>query len=140
MTRWMRLVFAGLAVVATTGCAFDAFVYSSDRYGAVKGVAVTLRCRDTYEVFDRVDAATLLVGTNGLNEVLVGCIDGGSPPLPVRQREVAQLFLAEKTNRPLCRIVRDTEISATLREFAYRCPTVAAPRLRRDIPPPDDPT
>lgn len=131
MTRFrLALLAPGLALLA--GCSFEAFTYTSERYGTVQAVHMTLRCRDTYEVFDRRDAATMLVSTNGLNEVLVGCLDNG-PPLADRQREAARLYLQEKTDRPNCRIVGDTVLSPVLREFSYVCPAdpaAVSPRLR----------
>lgn len=128
-----RLLLACAGLAGLVGCSFDGFVYTSDRYGTVRGVNVSLRCRDTYEVFDRPDAATVLVVTNALNEVLVGCLDGG-PSIADRQREVARIYLEEKTNRPLCRIVGDTWMSEFHREFSYRCPAdpaAASPRINR---------
>ncbi len=137
MTRRFRLGLAGIGLGFSllAGCSFDAFTYTVDRYGVVKAVNVSLRCRDTYEVFDRPEAAALLVVTNGLNEVLVGCFDGG-PDLAERQRQVARIFLDEKTNRPLCRIVGEQEVTGFHREFSYRCPAdpaAASPRVRSRV-------
>lgn len=132
-TRLLRLCVAAALLAGAGGCSLDAFTYTSDRYGTVRGVNMSLRCRDTYEVFDRPDAATLLVATNAVNEVLAGCIDGG-PPRAQRQAEVARLFLEEKTNRPGCRIVGEQELAEFLREFSYRCPAdpaAVSPRLSR---------
>jgi hypothetical protein len=132
MKAFYRLGVAALVLTVLAGCSFDAFTYSVARYGAARSENVTLRCRDTYEVIDRPDAFTLLVGTNPLNEVLAGCLDGG-PDTVTRQREVARIFLVEKSNRPLCRIVHERDITVTHREFQYRCPDdpTASPRLQR---------
>jgi hypothetical protein len=122
---------AGLILTALGGCAFDAATYTISRYGASWSTNVTLRCRDTYEVLDRPDAATMLVGTNPLNEVLAGCLDGG-PDATTRQREAARIYLSEKTNRPFCRIVDERDVTLTHREFSYACPAnPAVPRLQR---------
>ena len=132
-TRLLRLCLAATLLAATGACSFGGFVYTNDRYGNVRGVNVSLRCRDTYEVFDRPDAATLLVLTNAVNEVLAGCIDGG-PPRAQRQAEVARIYLEEKTNRPGCRIVGEQELSEFHREFSYSCPAdpaAVSPRIRR---------
>lgn len=120
MTRPFRFGLLGILLPALAGCTFQTFTYTVDRYGTVGGVNVTLRCRDTYEVYDRPDARTFVVITNGLNEVLAGCLDGG-PPLPERQREVARIFLEEKTNRPECRLVGDVQLTPVHREFTYAC-------------------
>lgn len=130
----LRRLLAGSCLAGLVGCSVGGFVYTTERYGTVRGVNVTLRCRDTYEVFDRPEAFSLLVITNGLNEALVTCFDGGGPSLQERQREVARLFLEEKTNRPLCRVVGTTELSAFHREFNYRCPAdpkAVPPRINR---------
>ena len=132
MTGCFRLGLAGILLAALGACSFDAFTYSVGRYGTVKPVNVTLRCRDTYEVLDRPEAASLLVGTNPVNEALVGCFDGG-PDVVTRQREVARLYLVEKSNRPLCRVVDERDVTLTHREFFYRCPDdpKSSPRLQR---------
>ncbi|WP_375460222.1 hypothetical protein [uncultured Enterovirga sp.] len=130
MTRWFRLALAGPCLAALVGCSFDTATYTLDRYGLTKGVNVTLRCRDTYEVYDRPEAASLIVITNVLNETLAACVDNG-PPLAERQREVARIFLDEKTNRPLCTIVGETPLTAVHREFSYRCPADPAAQSPR---------
>ncbi|HMO29814.1 hypothetical protein [Enterovirga sp.] len=132
MTRCLRLGLAGVVLAGLGACSFDAFTYTVSRYGTVRPVNVTLRCRDTYEVLDRPEAMSLLVGTNPLNEALVACIDGG-PDVVTRQREVARIFLTEKTERPLCRITEERDVNLTHREFFYSCPDdpKASPRLRR---------
>lgn len=134
MTGCLRIGLAGALLAALGGCSIDAFTYTTARYGTVKPVDVTLRCRDTYEVIDRPDAGTLLVGTNAVNEVLAGCLDGG-PDTVTRMREVVRIFLVEKTSRPLCRVTREQDISLTHREFFYRCPDdpKASPRLQRAL-------
>lgn len=121
MPAYLRLALAALIAAACAGCSFKAFTYTADRYGLAKPVNVRLACRDTYEVFDRADLGSLLVATNPLNEILV-CGDGGAPALAQRQREVAEIFLAETSRRPLCRIGGEAEISDRHREFTYRCP------------------
>lgn len=128
----LRLGLAGAFLAALGGCSIDTLTYTVSRYGTVRPVNIQLRCRDTYEVLDRVEAGTLLVGTNPVNEVLAGCLDGG-PDAITRQREVARIFLVEKTNRPLCRITSERDVTITHREFFYQCPDdpKAAPRLRR---------
>lgn len=133
MTLRFRLALAGLLGAALAGCGIESATYTMGRYGLSAGIAVTLRCRDTYEVFDRPDAATLLVVTNVLNEALVNCLDGG-PPLPERQRQVARIFLEEKTNRPLCTIVGETPLTLAHREFSYRCPLDPAAQKPKPAP------
>lgn len=127
--RVLRLALAGTVSALAAGCTLQSFTYTVDRYGSVAGVSVRLGCRDTYEVFDRPEAATFIVITNGLNEVLVGCLDGG-PPLAERQRQVAKIFLEEKSSRPQCRLLGDAELTPLHREFSYRCPASAF------VPPP----
>ena len=112
-------------------CSIDAFTYSIDRYGTAKAVNVNLNCRDTYEVFDRPDAGTLIVVTNPFNELLVACLENGSPDLATRQRQVARIFLDEKTNRPLCRVTGETVITDRHREFTYACPVASEPATAR---------
>lgn len=131
MTRRFRLALAGLISAALAGCSGGSATYTLERYGLVKGVNVTLRCRDTYEVYDRPDAATLVVITNVLNETLAGCLDNGVPPLADRQRQVARIFFDEKTNRPLCTIVGETPLTIVHREFTYRCPADPAAQSPR---------
>lgn len=122
MTRPLRLAaLAGCAALLAGGCALDVATHTMGRYGIVRAVPVTLRCRDTYEVYDRPDLSSLLVVTNVLSEALAGCLDGG-PPTAERQRQVARLYFEEKTDRPLCVIGADTALTAVHREFAYRCP------------------
>ena len=132
MTGCLRVGLAAMLLAALPGCSFDAFTYTVGRYGNVVGVMVTLRCRDTYEVLDRPEAGTLLVGTNPLNEVIVACLDGG-PDATTRQREVARIFLTEKSGRPLCRVASERDVTVTHREFSYRCPDdpKSSPRLQR---------
>ena len=132
-SRAFRLGLAGIVSLSLGACSFDAFTYATARYGTTGGVQITLRCRDVYEVFDRADVFTMLVSTNALNEVLVACLEGG-PPLAQRQREAAQYFLSERSNRPQCRIVGETEVTLAHREFSYSCtplPTAAPARTRR---------
>lgn len=115
-----RFALIALGLPAIAGCSIETFSYVTDRYGSAGGPNVTLNCRDVYEVADRPDAGTMLVLTNVLNEALVACFGPGKP-LAMRQREAAQIFLAEKTNRPQCRIVAERDLTAAGREFTYRC-------------------
>lgn len=134
MMGCLRFGLAGVLLAGLGGCAVNSFSYSVARYGTAPAVNVVLSCRDTYEVLDRPDAGALLVGTNPLNEVLVGCLDGG-PDLQTRQRQVVRIFFDEKTDRPLCRITQVRDVTPTHREFFYRCPDdpKSTPRLRRDL-------
>ena len=101
---------------------------------------VHLACHDTYEVYDRPDAGTILVITNALTEALAGAC-GDEPtaaalPKPDRMRRVARIFLEETTDRPECRITRETQVTDFHTEFGYRCPapparTAAAIKPRR---------
>ena len=124
--RVAALSFVGLSVAA---CSFEAFTYTVDRYGTVTGQQIRLGCRDTYEVFDRPGSGSLLVVTNGVNEGLANaCATGGAAlPRPERLRRVAEIFLAETTLRPDCRIARQNEVSDFHAEFRYRCPSGAEP-------------
>jgi hypothetical protein len=131
MPSRLRPVLAVLLATGLAGCAFDGFVYTVDRYTTAKPVNVRLACRDTYEVWDRPDLGAFLVITNPVNEILV-CGDGGLPSLAERQRQVAAIFLAEASRRPLCRLTGDAEITERHREFTYRCP--AAPPAPRGLP------
>lgn len=131
MTGTLRFGLAASLLATLGGCSFDTFTYTVSRYGTVRPVNITLRCRDTYEVLDRIEAGTLLVGTNPVNEALAGCLDGG-PDAVTRQREVARFYLVEKTSRPLCRVTSERDVTITHREFSYRCPDdpKAAPRIQ----------
>lgn len=133
MTGRLRIGLSAAMFAALAGCSFDTFTYTVGRYGTVVGVNVTLRCRDTYEVLDRPEAMTMLVATNPLSEVMVACLDGG-PDTTTRQREVARIFLTEKSGRPLCRITGERDVTLTHREFFYRCPDdpKSSPRLQRN--------
>ncbi|WP_299564371.1 hypothetical protein [Enterovirga sp.] len=116
----MRLALAAGILAGLGGCVMNTATYTIDRYGMTTGVPVTLRCRDTYEVFDRPDLRTLIVTTNVLSETLGGCLEG--TPRADRQRQVARLFFQEKTNRPLCVITDERDLTGRHREFTYRCP------------------
>ena len=128
-----RLGVALLATAACAGCSVDTFTYTVDRYGNVTGNQVHLGCHDTYEVFDRPDAGTLMVVTNPLNESLGAFCDSGSAvlPKPERLRRAADLYLEETTDRPACRIYRTSEITPVHTEFAYRCPAPPRAPARR---------
>ena len=132
MMRSLGLGLAGIVFAVLGGCAVNSFSYGIARYGTAPAVNVVLRCRDTYEVLDRPDAGSLLVGTNPLNEVLAGCLDGG-PDLLTRQRQVVRIFFEEKTERPFCRVTQVRDLTPTHREFLYRCPDdpKSSPRLQR---------
>lgn len=130
-----------LVAVATTlcaGCSFDAFTYTVDRYGTASARQVHLGCHDTYEVYDRPDAGLVLVITNGLNEALASaCDEPGIDTLPKeeRLRRAAHVYLEETSDRPLCRITRESVITDLHTEFAYRCPAPGAPAPRAATPP-----
>lgn len=126
-TLLLRFALLGVPVLALAGCSFAAFTYTNDRYGLIMETNITLRCRDTYQVYDRPDLSTLLVMSNPLNEAL-NCLEGGQPPLAARQREVAQIFLQERTNRPQCRVAAEVELSVYHREFSYSCAPVRSQR------------
>lgn len=115
---------ASLAVLLGGGCAASVFSYEVTRYGTVAPVQMHLACRDTYEVYDRPDAGSLLVVTNALNESLSGLCGEGAAILPREQRmhRIAGLFLTETTDRPACRIVRERVLAPLQSEFDYVCP------------------
>jgi hypothetical protein len=134
MSRFHRLgltkiSLAGLLSLVGAGCAVSVVSYEADRYSITGGVQVHLACRDTYEVFDRPDAGTMLVTTNALNEGMGLICDEGAAGLPKeeRMRRVARLFLDENTNRPDCRITRELPLQPFHTEFSYRCPVPGAP-------------
>ena len=120
------LLLAGGALAA---CSVDAFTYTVGRYGTVNAVHVHLGCHDTYEVFDRREDGTLIVVTTPVNEAVLDACGEGAAGLarPERLRRGAEIFLSETTDRPDCRITRETEITPYHREFAYRCPSAAPP-------------
>jgi hypothetical protein len=122
-----KIGLAGLLALLCTGCA--TIVYESDRYGTAPSAQVHLACHDTYEVFDRVEAGTLLVVTNPLNENLHLICDEGATGLPKeeRMRRAAHIFLEELSNRPTCTITRETPLLPYQTEFSYRCPVPGAP-------------
>lgn len=125
MSPAARLAFALMALLSLGGCSFEAFTYTVDRYGAVRSKHVHLGCRDTYEVFDRPSAASLLVTTNALNESLASLCGTGPELLPkeARTRRVAQIFLDESADRRDCRITRATALGEFHAEYGYRCGT-----------------
>lgn len=125
---------AALALASVLGgCTVEAFTYTIDRYGTVKATHVHLGCRDTYEVFDRPADGTLLVTSGPVNEAVADLCDGGVARLstPQRLRRAAEIFLAETTLRPDCRIAGERPVSGNHVEFTYRCPTVAGRSARR---------
>lgn len=129
MPSHLRLALAAALATVCAGCAFEGFTYTVDRYGSAKPANVRLACRDTYEVYDRADLGSLIVITNAVNEILA-CGDDRVKPLAQRQREVAEVFLAEVSKRPTCRLTGDAEITGRHREFTYGCPAAsAAPRI-----------
>lgn len=133
------LVLAGLGL-GLGACSFDAFTYTVDRYGTVKARQIHLGCRDTYEVFDRPSAGTLLVTTNGVNELLASLCGTPTEALPreARMRRVAQIFLDEARDRRDCRITRATPLSEWHLEYAYACGTAPPPESRRVRAPSSD--
>lgn len=132
MTTHPRRIAPLLLLAALGGCSFDAFTYTVDRYGTVKERQVHLGCNDAYEVFDRPDAGSLLVVTNGANETLSGLCGGlAELPKPERMRRVARVFLDETTDRPACRITREAEVTSLHTEFNYRCPALRPPRTAK---------
>jgi hypothetical protein len=118
-----------LATSLLAGCVSEGLFYTIDRYGTARVTKVRLGCSDTYEVFDRPDAGTMLVVTNVLNETLVGTCASGPSGLDVRDRlrRTARIFLSETTDRPECRITREVETTNLQTEFAYRCPAPDGP-------------
>lgn len=129
MSLSARVAALSLVGLSLGACSFEAFTYTVDRYGTVTGQQIRLGCRDTYEVFDRPGSRSLLVVTNGLNESLAAACTSGNEarPRPERLRRVAEIFLAETTLRPECRIVRQDEVSDFHTEFRYRCPAEGRP-------------
>jgi hypothetical protein len=93
-----------------------------ERYGTSAAAQVHLGCHDTYEVFDRADAGSFLVATNGVNEGISGLCEGSAAlPREERMRRVARIFLDETSNRPTCRITRETPLNPLQTEFNYSC-------------------
>ncbi|NNM71835.1 hypothetical protein [Enterovirga aerilata] len=121
MLRTLLLSAAALPLLA--GCSIDAFTYTIDRYGEVKSVHVHLGCKDTYEVYDRPEARSFVVVTNGVNEALLNSC-GGLAGLPTaeRMRRVAEIYLEETSARPQCRITRESALTDFHTEYGYRCP------------------
>ncbi len=132
-TMLRRILAPILALSTLAGCSVETFTYTIDRYGEVKGIHVHLGCHDTYEVFDRRDAASLVVVTNGLNEAIVSSCSGlASLPPGERMRRVAEIFLVETSARPECRITRESRLTDFHTEFNYVCP---GPRPLRSAAP-----
>jgi hypothetical protein len=112
----------GLAILLLcAACASP--IYTIERYGTAAAVPVHLGCHDTYEVYDRPDAGSMLVGTNPVNEGISGLCKSGSAGLPKeeRLRRVAGIFLEETSKRPTCRVTRETPLSPLQTEFNYSC-------------------
>lgn len=133
MSAFARLALVATAASALAACSFDAFTYTVDRYGTVQAHQLRLGCRDTYEVFDRPSARSLLVTTNGLNEALSATCGEGSEAQPkdVRMRRVAQIFLDESTDRRDCRLTRTNVLGELHVEYAYACGTYPPPEASR---------
>jgi hypothetical protein len=128
-----RTGLLALGAAALAGCTVDAFTYTIDRYGTVKARQVHLACHDTYEIYDRPDAGTILVVTNALNEAMASACDEPSSatlPKPERMRRVAKIFLEETTDRPECGITRENPVTDLHTEFSYKCP---APATRKAV-------
>lgn len=123
-----RLGVLAIASLALAGCSFDVATYTIGRYGEVKGVHVRLGCHDTYEVFDRPDAGSLVVVTNAVNESLV-CDGASALPRAARMRRIAEIYLGETTDRPTCAVVREAELSPVHTELQYRCAGQDRPRV-----------
>lgn len=115
-----KLLCSAMLAAILAGCSVETFTYTMDRYGEVRGRHVRLGCRDAYEAFDRPEARSLLVVTNGLKEALSSSCSG--PPQAERMRRVAEIYLAETSSRPECRIVRERSLTDFHTEFSYRCP------------------
>jgi hypothetical protein len=130
----LRILSATLILPILGGCSVDTFTYTINRYGEVKGTHVHLGCHDTYEVFDRKDAGSFVVVTSGLNEALVDtCGSFAGVPQAERTRRIADIYLAETSARPACRVTRQTPLTDFHTEFSYSCPAPFAsqPRIRR---------
>jgi hypothetical protein len=124
-----RILLPIFALSALAGCSVETFTYTINRYGEVKGIHVHLGCHDTYEVFDRRDAASFVVVTNGLNEAVVSSCSGlASLPRAERMQRVAEIYLRETSARPECRITRQSALTDFHTEFNYACPE---PRVRQ---------
>ena len=131
----LRTILApAIALSVLAGCSVDAFTYTVNRYGEVKGLRVRLGCNDAYEVFDRKEANSLLVVTNGVNEALISSCSGlAGLPRAERMRRVAGIYLEESAGRPECRITGEKPVTEFHTEFSYRCPGSRSPQrdLRR---------
>ena len=127
MLRTILVPAIALSVLA--GCSVDAFTYTMNRYGEVKGLRVRLGCNDAYEVFDRKEANSLAVVTNAVNEALMNSCSGlAGLPRAERMRRVAGFYLEESAGRPECRVTGENPITEFHTEFSYRC---QAPRTTR---------
>jgi hypothetical protein len=114
-----KLFISTMSAAILAGCSVETFTYTMDRYGEVRGRQVRLGCRDTYEAFDRPEARSLLVVTNGVNEALASSCS--SPARAERMRRVAEIYLAETSARPECQVVRARGLTEFHTEFSYRC-------------------
>ena len=124
-----RILVPAVALSVLAGCSVDAFTYTISRYGEVKGVRVRLGCNDAYEVFDKKEANSLVVVTNGINEAVINSCSGvAGLPRADRMRRVAALYLDESAGRPECRVTGENPISEFHTEFNYRCQETRAPR------------
>jgi hypothetical protein len=123
------ILVPALALSALAGCSVDAFTYTINRYGEVKGVRVRLGCNDAYEVFDKKEANSLVVVTNGINEAVINSCSGlAGLPRSDRMRRVADLYLDESAGRPECRVTGENPITEFHTEFSYRCQASRAPQ------------
>lgn len=117
------LLCSAMSLLVVAGCSIETFTYTIDRYGEVRGTHVRLGCQDTYEAFDRREARSVLVVTNALNEALSSSCSGPAGlPRADRMRRAAEIYLAETSARPECRIARERELTEFHTEFSYRCP------------------
>jgi hypothetical protein len=127
MLRTILVPAIALSVLA--GCSVDAFTYTMNRYGEVKGLRVRLGCNDAYEVFDRKEANSLVVVTNAVNEALMNSCSGlAGLPRAERMRRVAGFYLEESAGRPECRVTGENPITEFHTEFSYRCQGPRTPR------------
>jgi hypothetical protein len=105
------------SAIILSGCSAS---YINRRYASnVPVKQVTLACRDVYEVYDRVEADTLLVTSSTLTETTAG-ICGSWPSREARFRAVVAAYFADP-GRPACRVLDVNELSPLHFEYRYRC-------------------
>src|SRR4051812_13960809 len=119
MGSLVRRMAAAAVAVAVSGCSAG---YIGQTYSLLAPQRITLSCRDTYEVFDRIDANLALVTVSPIVEASASICSSGDAalPRPARIGRVLELYF-ERTDRVGCTVRAVRELSPIHYEVSYRC-------------------